>query len=100
MAAVLSTTLIARNLPVSYSVSTGNEAASGVEDYVGWLIDDPDTQVIAMIVEQFRKPARFLELARAAHAAARQSCCCIRAKALLRVYPQRPTPVPWLAIIS
>src|SRR5665213_1499495 len=69
MAAVLSTTLIARSLPVSYSVSTGNEAASGVEVYVGWLIDDPDTHVIAMIVEQFRKPARFLELARAAHAA-------------------------------
>ena len=66
MAAVLSTTLLARQLPVSYSVSTGNEAASGVEDYVGWLIDDPDTHVIAMIVEQFRKPARFVELARAA----------------------------------
>ena len=69
MAAVLSTTLITRSLPVSYSISTGNEAASGVEDYVGWLIDDSDTHVIAMIVEQFRKPARFLELARAAYAA-------------------------------
>lgn len=69
MAAVLGTVLIARTVPTSYSVSTGNEAGSGVEDYVDWLIDDPDTQVIAMIVEQFRKPARFLAAARRARAA-------------------------------
>ena len=69
MAAVLSTTLMARAVPLSYSVSTGNEAASGVEDYVRWLIADPDTHVIAMIVEQFRAPARFLSAARAAREA-------------------------------
>ncbi|MDQ4419311.1 acetate--CoA ligase family protein [Sphingobium sp. DEHP117] len=60
MAAVLTTTLRARNLDVSYSVSTGNEAASGVEDYLEWLVDDPHTCVVAMIVEQFRRPAAFL----------------------------------------
>ena len=69
MAAVLATTLLARDVPVSLSVSTGNEAASGVEDYVGWLVDDPHTRVIAMIVEQFRAPARFLAVASAARAA-------------------------------
>ena len=69
MAAVLSTTLASRALPLSFSVSTGNEAASGVEDYVGWLVDDPHTHVIAMIVEQFRAPARFLAAANAARAA-------------------------------
>ena len=69
MAAVLSTTLLARDLAVSYSVSTGNEAASGVEDYVEWLVDDPATHVIAMIVEQFRKPRRFLMAAQRARAA-------------------------------
>ncbi len=63
MAAVLGTVLLARDCGVSYSVSTGNEAASGVEDYVEWLIDQPDTHVIAMIVEQFRKPERFLAAA-------------------------------------
>ena len=63
MAAVLGTVLIARAVPTSFSISTGNEAVSGVEDYVEWLIDDPDTHVIAMIVEQFRKPARFLAAA-------------------------------------
>ena len=67
MAAVLAVTLASRGLGLSYSISTGNEAASGVEDYVEYLVDDPDTRVLAMIVEQFRKPARFLaEATRAA----------------------------------
>ena len=65
MAAVLATMLLARDIPVSYTVSTGNEAASGVEDYVGWLVDDPHTKVVAMIVEQFRQPQSFLAAARA-----------------------------------
>ncbi len=69
MAVVLGTTLMAKELGVSLSVSTGNEAASGVEDYVDYLIDDPHTHVIAMIVEQFRKPARFLALAERARLA-------------------------------
>jgi len=69
MAAVLCTALHARDLAVSYSVSTGNEAASAVEDYVGWLVDDPHTQVIAMIVEQFRDPRAFLDVAGRARAA-------------------------------
>lgn len=69
MAAVLGTTLMGKQLGVSAWISTGNEAASGVEDYVSWMIDEPNTRVIAMIVEQFRKPARFLELAARAKAA-------------------------------
>ncbi|WP_443024475.1 acetate--CoA ligase family protein [Sphingomonas sp. Leaf357] len=68
MAVVLGTTLMAKDLGISVSVSTGNEAASGVEDYVDYLLDDPDTRAIAMIVEQFRKPARFLALAARARA--------------------------------
>jgi acetate---CoA ligase (ADP-forming) len=66
MAAVLGVMLLSRDLGLSYSVSTGNEAASGAEDYVEYLIDDPHTNVIAMIVEQFRQPRRFLELAKRA----------------------------------
>jgi acyl-CoA synthetase (NDP forming) len=72
MAAVLCTTLLSRELAVSFSVSTGNEAVSGVEDYIDWLVDEPTTHVIAMIVEQFRKPRRFLEAARRARAAGKQ----------------------------
>lgn len=69
MAAVIATTLIAKDLALSYFVSTGNEAASGVEDYADWLIDDADTHAIALVVEQFRDPARFQALARRARAA-------------------------------
>lgn len=69
MAVVLGTTLMSKGLAVTLTVSTGNEAASGVEDYVDYLIDDPATPAIAMIVEQFRKPARFLTLAERARAA-------------------------------
>lgn len=68
MAVVLGTTLMSKGLGISYSVSTGNEAATGVEDYVEFLLDDPDTHAIGMIVEQFRKPARFLMLAQRARA--------------------------------
>ena len=69
MAVVLGATLMSKGLGITVSVSTGNEAASGVEDYVEHLIDDAATPAIAMIVEQFRKPARFLALAEKARAA-------------------------------
>ncbi|MEO8722548.1 MAG: acetate--CoA ligase family protein [Sphingobium sp.] len=69
MAAVLAGTLFSRDIGISYSISTGNEAASGVEDYVDYLIDDDRTRIITMIVEQFRQPQRFLALAERARAA-------------------------------
>jgi len=66
MAAVVGVTLTAKDLGISYSISTGNEAASGVEDYLEYLLQDSKTYVIALIVEQFRQPRRFLDLARRA----------------------------------
>ncbi len=69
LAAVLATALHPRDLYVSTSVSTGNEAASGVEDYVEWLIDDEDTHVIAMYVESLRRPKAFIAAARRAREA-------------------------------
>ena len=72
MAAVLGTTLQARDLALSYAISTGNEAGSSVEDYVDWLVDQPDTTVIAMIVEQFRHPRRFLAAAARIRAAGKR----------------------------
>jgi acyl-CoA synthetase (NDP forming) len=69
MAAVLGTTIASRGLGLTFSVSTGNEAGSGVEDYVEYLVGDAGTRVITMIVEQFRQPQRFLAAARAAAAA-------------------------------
>ena len=69
LAAVLATALHPRDLYVSTSVSTGNEAASGVEDYVEWLVDDADTHVIAMYVESLRRPQAFIAAARRAREA-------------------------------
>ncbi|AJP74642.1 CoA-binding protein [Sphingomonas hengshuiensis] len=69
MAVVLGTMLMGKDLPVSVTISTGNEAATGVEDYVEYLIGADHTRVIAMIVEQFRDPARFLALVAKAEAA-------------------------------
>ena len=69
LAAVLATALHPRGLYVSSSVSTGNEAASGVEDYVEWLIDDPATHVITLYVESLRRPKAFIAAARRAREA-------------------------------
>lgn len=69
LAAVLATALHPRGCYVSTSVSTGNEAASGVEDYVEWLIDDENTHVISMYVESLRRPKAFIAAARRARAA-------------------------------
>jgi acyl-CoA synthetase (NDP forming) len=80
MACVVGVTLTAKELGISYSISTGNEAASGVEDYVEYLIADPHTQVLALIVEQFRQPRRFLGLARRAREAG---------KAIVLLHPGR-----------
>lgn len=66
MAAVLSVMLTSRALGISYSISTGNEAVSGVEDYIDYLIADPHTRSIGLIVEQIRRPRWFLQLARRA----------------------------------
>lgn len=60
MMTVLCTTLASRALPLSHAISTGNEAASHAEDYVDFLLEQPSTRVVAMIVEQFRQPGRIL----------------------------------------
>ncbi|CCA92216.1 acetate--CoA ligase family protein [Novosphingobium sp. PP1Y] len=72
MAAVLATMLQSRELGISYTVSTGNEAASGVEDYLDWLVDDAHTHVIAMIVEHFRQPRAFLQAVQRLRAAGKE----------------------------
>jgi len=68
MAAVVSVVLAARDIGISHFVSTGNEAANGVEDFVEYLLEAPTTNAILMVVEQFRAPARFLSLVARARA--------------------------------
>jgi acetate---CoA ligase (ADP-forming) len=53
-------------IQLTYSITTGNEAATGVEDFVEHLVCDADTRVLALVVEQFRYPGRFLQCARRA----------------------------------
>jgi acetate---CoA ligase (ADP-forming) len=73
-------TLTAKAVGISYSISTGNEAASGVEDYVEYLLEDANTRVIGLIVEQFRQARRFLALAQRAQRAG---------KAVILLHPGR-----------
>lgn len=52
-----------RAVGLSYIVSCGNQAGVGVEDYVEFLVDDADTQVIGVYVEGFRSPAKLRAVA-------------------------------------
>lgn len=63
LAGVVRVALNAKGIPVTCTVSTGNEAVLGLEDYVAHLIDDGTTQVVAAFAEQIRRPQRFLEVA-------------------------------------
>jgi acyl-CoA synthetase (NDP forming) len=69
MATVFRAALHPRDIAISYSVSSGNEALNGAEDFLDYLIDNPSTHVVLMMVEQFRQPQRFLAAAHKAHAA-------------------------------
>ena len=52
--------LEARDLPVPYAVSTGNEAGIGIAELIKFFADDPVTRSIVLYVEQVRKPSDFL----------------------------------------
>lgn len=69
LAAVIAVNLRHHHVPLTHSVSTGNEAANGIEDFLEHLVGDPRIRVFALVVEQFRDPDRFLKLARRAHRA-------------------------------
>ena len=66
MATVVRAGLQSHGLDVSVSVSTGNEAANGIEEFLEYLLSSPQTRVVAMVAEHFRDPQRFLALAKRA----------------------------------
>lgn len=66
MATVVRVALLAHDVGVSFSISTGNEAVNGIEDFLDTLIDEPATRVITLVAEQIRRPQRFLAAARRA----------------------------------
>jgi acyl-CoA synthetase (NDP forming) len=49
-----------RDLPVTYMVSSGNEAGLGLADFIAYFADDDLTRVIVVYVEEVRDTARFL----------------------------------------
>ena len=71
MAAIMRMAFLSKGLGITYYISTGNEADLGVEDFLSALVDDEETKVVALFVEQVRKPQLFLEAARRARAAAK-----------------------------
>jgi acetyltransferase len=50
----------------SYIVTTGNEADLESSDFIRYLVDDPDTRVIACFIEGFKDGRKFMEVARLA----------------------------------
>jgi acyl-CoA synthetase (NDP forming) len=56
----------AQGYGLSKFVSIGNQADLGVADYVAYLADDPETNVIALYVEGFKDGERFFRVAREA----------------------------------
>ena len=55
--------LVASGLRVTFLVSTGNEAALGAEDFLAPILEDEATGVVALFVEQVRRPRALLRLA-------------------------------------
>jgi acetate---CoA ligase (ADP-forming) len=58
-----------RKLGFNYLISSGNEAATDMVDYLNVLIDDPDVTTITLIIEEIRRPAEFILAAYRARAA-------------------------------
>jgi acyl-CoA synthetase (NDP forming) len=58
-----------RGIPLSYVVSTGNEAGLETTDFLEFLAEDSATRVIALYCEQIRRPQEFLAAIRRARAA-------------------------------
>lgn len=56
-------TLVGRGPGISAIVTSGNEAVVELAEYVDWLLDDPNTDVIALFIEGLKNPTRFAEVA-------------------------------------
>jgi acyl-CoA synthetase (NDP forming) len=52
-----------RGIGFTYAVSSGNEVSLDLVDYLSFLVDDPDTKVITLMVEGIRRPKEFVAIA-------------------------------------
>jgi acetate---CoA ligase (ADP-forming) len=60
-----------RGIPLSYVISTGNEAGLDTIDFLNFLVDDPSTRVIVAYCEELKRPQAFLAALRRARAASK-----------------------------
>ena len=58
-----------RDIPLSYVISTGNEAGLETTDFLEFLVDDRATRVIVAYCEEIRRPQAFLAAVRRARVA-------------------------------
>jgi acyl-CoA synthetase (NDP forming) len=56
----------ARNIGLSLLTAMGNEAVVSVTDVMSYLVEDPDTKVIALFLESVRHPGEFARVCRRA----------------------------------
>ncbi|MGW6522893.1 acetate--CoA ligase family protein [Streptomyces sp. NPDC054962] len=63
----LSVSAVGRQIGFSSLISTGNEAVTDLVDYLDYLIDDPQTRAIGLVVESLRRPEEFFAAVRRAH---------------------------------
>src|SRR5436190_7515421 len=66
MAAIMRLAFLAKGLGLTFYISSGNEADLTIEDFLEALVDDEATRVVALFVEQIRKPQKFIAAAQRA----------------------------------
>ena len=66
MSLALTYAAMAQDIELSYTISTGNEAVLGIEDYLGVILGEEGIRAVALLIEQIRRPAEFIDLARIA----------------------------------
>ncbi|MFQ5850398.1 MAG: acetate--CoA ligase family protein [Candidatus Binatia bacterium] len=48
-----------RGLGLSLGLAPGNEAGLGMTDYLSWAVEDPETQVVVLVIESIQNPRGF-----------------------------------------
>lgn len=64
--------LRARGVPLSYMMTTGNEASQGIAELIDFFIDDEHTGTVAIYAEQVRSAPDFIAAAHRARAAGKR----------------------------
>lgn len=67
-ASVFAPLMADRQLGFSHIVSCGNQLGATIEDYVEFFVDDPDVEVVAIVIEALKQPQKLAALARRANA--------------------------------